>query len=208
MKRTLSILLAVMMLLSVAACNNAPASKKLTRGTWTGDEYANEFAGVRFTMPEGFVKLSDEELSEALSEALSLGQEFIDATEDELKLAELNTVYDAMVQDPSTGVNVIIMFEKVTSIQGGDKMTAEEYVSILTEQLKSQTSFNYEIGEAKTEEFCGEEYVTFEAEMVDYETFQKMYVRKIGNYFAGFTFSGSAVAETGYQTLIDAFQAY
>ena len=83
MKRTLSILLAVMMLLSVAACNNAPASKKLTRGTWTGDEYANEFAGVRFTMPEGFVKLSDEELSEALS----LGQEFIDATEDELKLA-------------------------------------------------------------------------------------------------------------------------
>ena len=113
-----------------------------------------------------------------------------------------------MVQDPSTGVNVIIMFEKVTSIQGGDKMTAEEYVSILTEQLKSQTSFNYEIGEAKTEEFCGEEYVTFEAEMVDYETFQKMYVRKIGNYFAGFTFSGSAAAETGYQTLIDAFQAY
>ena len=111
MKRTLSILLAVMMLLSVAACNNTPASPKLTRGTWTGDEYANEFAGIRFTIPDGFVKLSDEELSEALS----LGQEFIDATEDELKLAELNTVYDAMVQDPSTGVNVIIMFEKVTS---------------------------------------------------------------------------------------------
>ena len=37
MKRTLSILLAVMMLLSVAACNNTPASPKLTRGTWTGD---------------------------------------------------------------------------------------------------------------------------------------------------------------------------
>ena len=70
MKRTLSILLAVMMLLSVAACNNAPASKKLTRGTWTGDEYANEFAGGRFTMPEGFVKLSDEELSEALEKIL------------------------------------------------------------------------------------------------------------------------------------------
>ena len=113
-----------------------------------------------------------------------------------------------MVQDPSTGVNVIIMFEKVTSIQGGDKMTAEDYVSILTDQLKNQTSFNYEISEAKTEEFCGEEYVTFEAEMVDYQTFQKMYVRKIGNYFAGITFSGSAAAENGYQTLIDAFQAY
>lgn len=36
MKRTLSILLAVMMLLSVAACNNTPASPKLTRGTWNG----------------------------------------------------------------------------------------------------------------------------------------------------------------------------
>ena len=35
-----------------------------------------------------------------------------------------------------------------------------------------------------------------------------MYVRKIGNYFAGITFSGNAAAENGYQTLIDAFQAY
>ena len=76
MKKTLCILLALLMVFSFAACGNSGKDQgnkpseadevKLTRGTWNEaqTEFVNESTGIKITLPSGYAVMGDKELVE------------------------------------------------------------------------------------------------------------------------------------------------
>lgn len=64
MKRMIGCLLCLVLLLSVAGCKQQEVTTEDLLGTTTETAYQNDFFGVRFSLPEGWVFFGEEELKE------------------------------------------------------------------------------------------------------------------------------------------------
>ena len=142
MKKILSCLLVIIMLLSLCACGSsgnsddvrgeivtegkkddategniieetdAPTEKEFSLGKATGDTYRNEFLGVSFTLPEGWEFYSEQQMMQMNN----LVGEYMD--EDAAALLEnANIVYDMMASDPISGSSLNINLEKFSPVQ-------------------------------------------------------------------------------------------
>ena len=100
-------------------------------GTWNGNTYINEFLGVNFKKPSSWVKADDDDLT---------------------------TDMGMMVQDQTTGDNVIVQFEDLPS-----GATAELIYENLKTGLEAVETMNYSVGELKTEDLAGKTFKTVTA---------------------------------------------
>lgn len=174
MKKTLKILLILAMLcvltITLVGCGNDEEKNKeniannenevttveISRGEWQDNKYVNDFAGIKFNLPEGWEKYSDEQIAQLMN----IGAEALN--EDQQKLAELaeqTGVYGMVVNNPSTGANVMVLIEKPIL-----KVTPESYLTSLKQQLELVEAMDYEIGNIYTKEIGGVEYYGLDAE--------------------------------------------
>ena len=133
MKKLLSILLVVAMLMSFAACDLLPFGKaKLSRGTIQGNVYTNEYLGFTFTKPSSWVYATDEEIAETMN----IGIEYF--ADDDLKksLDASDSLYDMMAVDKSTGANISFGYENLARTLS-TRISIEDYVDALEEQTKN-----------------------------------------------------------------------
>ncbi|MCL2575143.1 MAG: hypothetical protein FWE33_01800 [Defluviitaleaceae bacterium] len=83
----------------------------VSRGVWNGDVYTNAYLDMSFTLPEGWNVLSDAEVAALLG----LGLDFF-----EFNLpGDADLFTDIYVQDPNTGNNVQIIFERLHPLLSG-----------------------------------------------------------------------------------------
>ena len=132
MKKTLKIMLVIAMLSIVVICMTACGKKEenknevanenktttveVSRGTWNGNQYVNEFAKVKFNLPTGWEKYSDEQIAEMMN----IGVEMLN--EDQKKLAELaqdNALYGMVANNPSTR-SKCYYYDGKTNIKGNN----------------------------------------------------------------------------------------
>lgn len=178
MKRIVSISTAlVMLILAFAGCGN---SFTLEKGEWNGNTFTNEVTGVKLTIDDNWVAATDEELAEMMDLTID---EVTDGDSNSLSDAvlKLQNIFDCMVTNNSTGSSVIVLYENLT-VSGSSKMTAEEYLNTLKEQLPSSLGTAFEIGEVSERTVGSNTYKTLCADASDSGVVQYYLTRKIDNY--------------------------
>lgn len=150
------------------------AKKEISKGKWEGNVYTSEFADLKFTLPEGWNRSTDEEIAEVMN----LGKEVL---EDEglysSKITELTTVYDMMAKNPTTNGSIAIMMEKTN-------VKETLYANSLKKQLESVTQMKYNIGEITETTISGNKYTVVPAtiNVSGQKIFQNYYIRSVGDY--------------------------
>ncbi len=163
-KKKFALFLSLLLILtSTSACFfvQRSTSKQLARGTWNEDVYSSEMSELQFTLPEGWVAATDEEIANLMGIA---ADSFDDKQKWALEAAKLTTVYDMMAQDPVTGNNVIVMFENLSMVIGGAKMSEEDYLEILKKQIENLDTMEYTFSEPYDTTIGGVDYLTVRAD--------------------------------------------
>lgn len=189
MRKFLTLLLAVLMVASLAACgnepaaNDAPKSTDFTRGVWTDNCYTNEFLNLKLTMPEGWVYASDEELAELMGvitqNSSNLSEEFINA----------KVIFDMMAQDPANGTSITLQVENMALTVGGSKITEKEYLDLTLSQIEQQ-GITCTLSDGVTETTIGDvTYQTYDSTLNDGVLSQRYLISMVGKYMVFITIS-------------------
>jgi len=139
MKKFSLFLLAIIIISMSAGCSGregrAAEARELVRGSWNGNIFTSEFAGLTFTMPDNWLPGSDEEIAALMGvSAEFLSEQGMKITE---KMLELSTIYDMAAQNPINGDSIILMFENLSMHIGGTRLNEMQYLESLAEQLDS-----------------------------------------------------------------------
>lgn len=195
MKKFFALLLAVLMVAALAACGGEPASTEepktdknadFIRGVWVDNVYSNEFLDLSFTMPEGWVSASDEELAEIMGVVLDQTQD-TNAISKEFLSAKV--IFDMMAQDATYGTNITLQAENMALTLGGSSYTEEEYVKQTVSQLEKQ-GLTCDLSDEVTETTIGSiTYKTFNATLYDGAMAQRYLVSVVGKYMVFLTVS-------------------
>lgn len=153
------------------------------RGTVDGQVYTSEFAGLRFTAPDGWEYASEEEILAIMG----LGVEAVGADDMVLELMKLTTIYDAQAADPETGMNLTIMYENIPAY-GLDpaSFTEEQYAESVKEITTGVDGITYTYSEPEYVTLGGGSYLKLTAtgyyEIYGMQAEQAMYFRRIGDF--------------------------
>ena len=108
-------------------------------GSWNGNVYTNEFLGMKYTMPEGWTKYSNEQINELYQGVLDNNQDLFELDTEELKKAiNESAVFFVFSINNNTGSNIQIMSEKPAM-----KVTADQYMEALETGLSTVSSVDY-----------------------------------------------------------------
>lgn len=131
------------------------------KGTVTDTTYESEFVGVKYTAPEGWEIVSQQEL---------------DAME-----AQTGTACELQAYNPADGSSVNIILEKLPA----DTITEEMYINSIVNSVEKAAEFDVEnISDSETYELAGQTYkvLSFTVSQNDVVYYQKYYVRQKGEY--------------------------
>lgn len=155
---------------------NETKTTDISRGEWNGNQYVNEFANIKFNLPSGWSKYSDEQIAQVMNVGVEL------LNDDQKKLAELAqsmVIYGMVANDDTTKANVSVILEKPAI-----KITPESYATSLKQQLEAVSSIQYKVNETATAKVGSEEYtaLTSTASVSGVEIGQSYYIRAEGDY--------------------------
>ena len=227
MKKLFAIFLALITLLSLAACGGNDAevdtdadsdnniiteeatvqeeedstSAAITRGEISGDKYVNEFIGVTFEKPSDWIFLSDDEIQDTLNYGLAvLDDENLEKTLAEA-MEENANAYDMYAMD-SNGNSVIVAYEN-TILTSGRKLSAETYIETLCNNFDIQSAIDYTVESQDTVMLGSSEFVrlivTDEANGVAFR--QAYYAKAIGKYIATFIVTLTTIDLQGVEAM-------
>lgn len=172
------------------------------KGTQTETGFESEWLDLRFTLPEGFVMSTEEELLALID----LGKDYIDENSDlNIDYDNLESYYEMMASDVTTGASVLLMVENLKL----SNITLEQYLETLKTQLETLSYTS--VADVKTETIAGNEYSNMQMQgNQNGVVFTQYYVlRKIDNKITGFIITlpeNSSIEE--YNTIINSFTAY
>lgn len=153
----------------------------LTRGTVEGNVYTSEFAGIKFTAPEGWTFAKDDYI-------LSMMNISLDTLGDDLAvnkaLLEQAVIYDALCMDQKTGANIIFEYENLAKeVPDPDKYTMDDIIASFDKQLAAITAIKYEKIKADKVTIAGQEYekLVYHADYNAISMDQVFYIRREGN---------------------------
>ena len=200
LKSMLIIILAVCMLVTITGCGKKEEKEEpkkaeisnvtndisttdeaettnISMGEWNGNKYTNDYLGMKFNLPTGWTRYSDEEIAEMMNIS---GEILKDEEQINIELAKLTSVYYLAASDPETLDNVMLMTEKPIM-----DVTTELYLNTLKTQLENLNSINYEVGETGKEKVGNREFdtLTTKATTNGVNMIQKYYIYKSGDHF-------------------------
>ncbi|MBE6735061.1 MAG: hypothetical protein E7563_06965 [Ruminococcaceae bacterium] len=112
-----------------AEVTTAPATQTeyhLYRGVIKGNVYTSSFTGIKFTKPDNWKYLSDEELSLKIGvDTMEMADNIFPTTADRVP-----AVYDMWATDEKSGINLSVAYENMHVTAAG-AMTTDEYMEML-----------------------------------------------------------------------------
>ena len=177
------------------------ASTVLTKGGWNDGVYTNDFSGISFELPEGWVAATDEELASLMgiaADSLEDDQQWI------LEAAEQAAMYDALAQDPERGNNVLIYFGNLSVIGGAEGLSEEDYLEMTKQLLTGMEQYQYTFDEPYKTTIGGKAYLAVRAEEVNQGLAQYYLIRIQDGYVVGITVT--IIDETNIDEIIAYFK--
>lgn len=162
--------------------------KDLDLGSVSSDTavYTNEFAGVTFALPEGWMFYSQDQLAEMMN---LVGESFEGDKQALLEYAMESTVYDMVAYAPS-GENIMVMFENISRYLGGLLLDADGYLDALESNFDLITTVNYETIGRSDLKLGGVDYRCLSVTDADTGINQDYVVRREGKYMICIAFTG------------------
>ena len=100
------------------------------RGEWNNGVYTSDYLGLRFTLPEGWVAATDDEIAANMG----LAADFIDDIGAGLEMPEdMDLLIDMMARSEETGANVQVIFER---LPGRGRITEADYIEEVVRQME------------------------------------------------------------------------
>lgn len=166
--------------ISCVGCSSGSSDSKVdtyARGTLTDTTYESETLNLKFTLPEGYSMLSEDDLNASIEADGLCDIKYKDDNNEVVDYASMDGAYEMMAMESTVGVpNVMIVMEK-TNASGA---TVEDYKDGVVSGLTGAT-----VSEAETVDFQGEEYLKFvvTTEESGYTFNQTYMIRKVGKRF-------------------------
>lgn len=201
LKASLVVLILCTLVLTLAGCGdtskNGGNNVNFSRGEWVDNQYQNDFAKIKFNLPEGWEKATDEQIAQVMG----TGEELLNADQQKwAELAEKTSVYGMTASDPSTGASVMVTLEKPVL-----KVTPERYIESVKQQLEALDSMQYSVGDPYTKEIASESYTAADAELVGYNGMkQHYYVKAVGDYIVGIIVT--TTEDSQLDTILNSFE--
>ncbi len=169
------------MLLVLCACAETVS---IDRGVTSDSSYTNESLSVNFTKPAGWRFYTEEELAKLLNVTVEQfrDESFSDA-------AKLNSVFEFMAVNESTGDNVSLIMENLRP-SGNTGITEERYAELSRKNMQEQlVGATYTFGEDSRVSVGGQSYlrITAKCSYSGITMQQYMYLRKVGSYMVVIT---------------------
>lgn len=132
------------------------SANEYTMGEWNGSTYTNTFLNVKMLLPEGWIKYSNQEMSDLYAGVIDL----FNADKEALKNAiETQSVFYLFTQNPNTGSNVQLMSESVDK-----SVTLDYYIEAIKAGLEDYEEFEYSNFSTGKATLMGREFVTMSCE--------------------------------------------
>lgn len=185
MKRIISILsvmMALLCVLTLASCADLLSTTKFERGTRTDEAYTNTSAGLAFVKPSGWVFYTDDQLEQTFKVSKDLLKD-----PDAMDKADVSSLYEFMAVDSSTGNNVNLVVAKGNGVTSVEKYV-EQVKKELSDQLTSGVTVTF--GEGTSNVKLGDgTWVTYSAQVSTngVNMTQYSFARKVGKYFLQIT---------------------
>lgn len=191
-------------LLLITGCNAVEkVNEKLSRGIIEGDTYTLEYFDVAFTLPEGFVFFSEEEIAAAMGQVIEADED-LGAWLEENAAASIVTMY-AVDETGLNSINVVVQSD--ASLRAAGTLGEEGVIDAIIPELPEQyAAAGMEAEVSKVQKtFLGETHFGIFSNLsfsgLNYETLQ-FYIFH-GSYMACITFS--SYEEGGSEAYVDSF---
>lgn len=175
---------------------------KYEHGKISDSSYTSSFFGFKAEFDSSWTVLSDDDMADTNN---------IDDMSDENvnKVLDKSAVLYEMMASIESGSNVNIVIENLNVTNNGKSVTADEYITLSIDGLKSSLASSYEEASAdkSTTSFCGKDVPCIKAEVTASGISAKEVLVPIveGNYVAVVTFT--ALDDDDLNTLMGAFKA-
>ena len=202
MKKTISAIICIFALLFVSSCGNGGTDNRaFTRGKVENNVYQSVFAGLKFSPgPSWSFASADEMLSQNGINKQGL-------TEDDINdyLNDLDTIYDMVAENVSSGIKVTVIFENFKHNVGGEAITTEDYIFKLKSDLESAYAADgAAVSIGSDEQIGGSDYksvyVILSRDSSEIE--QVYYIREIEGYFMSLCITAPASTDIVSDLLI------
>lgn len=197
--RALTICMAVSLL---TGCDSLRSTKeeKLSLGTWENDVYTSTFVDVSFTLPEGWIYASEEEIAAEMN----LKSEWLSDEGKHLsEVAKLTSVFDMTASDPVSNDQVKIMMEKLYA-----EVSMETYIDAFSGNLINMVvSYETSIGPVDTQVIAGRKYTSLMTSVAEYDMEQQYFFRKEGSYMIVILLANMEASQGSMSEILDAFSA-
>ena len=129
---TLFIVLSLVAALSACSAVTSGTSVltgEIKQGVWSedGKTFINEWSNIKFTMPEGFVPATEEQIEDMMK----AGMETTGISD----LAMMRVVYDFVASSPTGMPNITLAYESLKLNPALSTITEETYLDLLNEQF-------------------------------------------------------------------------
>ena len=152
-----------------------------TRGKIEDDVYTSDFAGIKFTAPEGWTFAKDDYILSMMNIGLDV---MGDNAAFNKALLDQAVIYDALCMDQTTGANILFEYENLAKeVPDPSKYTLDDVIAAFDKQLAAIDSIKYEKIESDTATIAGQEYtkLVYKAEMGTISMEQVFYIRREGD---------------------------
>ena len=214
MKKFFSLFMIITLSLSLSACSSEPKVEEVeeveeeqiyVRGEWVDQVYTNDYLGFSFTLPEGWVSASDEELYSMLDTATEEAMSEDMKEQYDKAVENATSFYDFAIFSSTTGESIILTIEDLSKTVGAILLTEDLYLDALETNLSNVEGFEFEIVGREDSGLKFDQFRVLNMNIQDVMT-QKYYVLKDGKYMISFVFAYLNDKHEGVDSILSQIQ--
>jgi hypothetical protein len=164
------------------------AKGKIQLGSWSedGGTFTNEWSNIKFTLPEGWSAMTEDELNQLLAAGADILVNDGAVSQAELDLSGLKTAYDFGVYTGLGMPNVMLTYENLSLTLGAGNLDEQGYYDVLKEQILAVDSLGLVETGVYDKTIGDEKYLVGSFEALDGLYVQDYYIRKDGGVIIAF----------------------
>jgi len=174
------IILMIVAMLAVTACNKSEAKSTFKTGSFDGMVFTNEWSNLRFEFPENLKIATQDEIKALVAQGNAGLYEDNEKLENAMnKAAELKLAYDFLVTNEDGSLNIQLTYENLAMSVGGTKLDEKAYLDTALKPVFEDESLGYELLKEEKVNIADKEFYKFSMSGFNGAIMQDMYCHKI-----------------------------
>lgn len=197
MKKSVYIRLCLCVAILVFICGACAGKNVPLHGEWENNTYRSDFAGISFTLPDGWTISSDEFLAGWMGVSKLVGEDAatkgIPFSPEALKE---NVIRDMLSTSSNPQTVVSISFENLDKTKSLKKLSAKEYLEVTKTVMQADTTSTYEYSAIAEQKIGKHTFASLASSAKVNGSEQRVFARKVDNYMVLIAVSTSAEGES------------